>query len=275
MQTVIGGETREAPVTFRRGAGADNYAAFLVLEHAIADLVRRFGSTEPMSADDPAALARMWQERRPLYDFLAANCDQFWVAERDGKVVGYARSMLYGDAQQLTEFFVMPDSQSKGVGRGMLERAFPSGPRRRFIIATPDFRAQGLYMKTGLYPRGTIHSFGCTPAIVSVASDLGFALLTAPDADTLATLSAIDEAVLGFRRESTHAGSSKRGKVLCTPALGARSATVILASTMGRSPCSITPTSPRRSPTRKVRRRALAANSASKRRFGTDWPSIT
>jgi hypothetical protein len=59
------------PISLRPGTTADSYPVFHVFEDALADLVRRFGHNQPMSVDDPDALARMWEERRSLYEHLA------------------------------------------------------------------------------------------------------------------------------------------------------------------------------------------------------------
>ena len=53
----------------------------------------------------------------------------------------------------VTFFFVDPEVQSKGLGRALLERAFPLGRgRHRAIFATEDPRALSLYMRFGVRP---------------------------------------------------------------------------------------------------------------------------
>ncbi|UCC85556.1 MAG: GNAT family N-acetyltransferase [Anaerolineales bacterium] len=192
-------------ITFRPGTVADSYPVFEVFERTLADLSRRLGSTKPTSASDPAALARMWEERRSLYEHLARTAEHFWLAERDGQLVGFSRSILRGGVRELTELFVLPGEQSSGLGRELLARSFPAdGAAHRSIIASADFRAQALYLKTGVYPRFLIYYFGRAPESVRVSTDLSFEPITALP-DNLKRLGELDEVVLGHRRDVDHA----------------------------------------------------------------------
>ena len=91
----------------------------------------------------------------------AETADKWWVAEEDGRVVGYARSTLRDGIRQLTEFFVRPGAQSAGIGRGLLEQVFPAeGARGRILLATQDPRALARYLKAGLLARFPVYHFG-------------------------------------------------------------------------------------------------------------------
>lgn len=178
---------------------------FSLFEETLADLSRRVGTGWSTSWDDAAKLARMWEERRSLYDYLAQAAAHFWLAEQDGQPVGFARSTLREDVCQLTELFVRPGTQSAGVGRQLLARTFPvEGAQRLSIIASPDMRAQVLYLKAGVYPRFPIYYFGRTPEATSLETDLHFKAVTAT-AEVLATLAQIDRAILEHRRDDDHA----------------------------------------------------------------------
>ena len=190
-------------ITFRRGTTADSYTVFCLFEETLADLAQRMGQTEPTSWSDPAKLAKMWEKRRGLYEHLAATADQFWLAERGEKAVGFARSIVRGDMRQLTEFFVLPDVQSGSVGRELLARAFPrEGAAHYLIIATTDLRAQARYLKAGVFPRFPLYYFWRQPEQVTVESDLDF-VKVAVDGAT-AVHGDIDEALFGLRREVDH-----------------------------------------------------------------------
>lgn len=193
-------------VQYRIGTVEDSYTVFCLFEETISDEFQRFG-LETTSWPDPEALAKMWQQRESLYRHLAQTADQFWLAEVDGRTIGFARSIPRDGIRQLTEFFVLPGQQSGGVGRELLARAFPvEGARRRLIIATIDTRAQARYLKTGVYPRFPLYYFYRQPEVTTVKSDLTIEPLpSAPTADLLATLGDIDQAVLSFRREVDHA----------------------------------------------------------------------
>jgi len=55
----------------------------------------------------------------------------------------------------------------------LITRALPEDEsRHRSIIATTDFRAQGLYLKAGVLPRFPIYYFSREPEVVSVTTNL-------------------------------------------------------------------------------------------------------
>jgi hypothetical protein len=196
---------QNAQVTYRPGTDTDSYAVFAVFEQTLVDLLGRMGSNTLTHRTDPEALARMWKERRSLYTHLAHTSDQFWVAERNDRLIGFSRSIVRDDMRELTELFVLPGQQSGGVGRELMTRAFPlNGGERRSIIATSDSRAQTLYLKYGVYPRFPVYYFGRRPEPVNVTSDLVFAPISASP-DNLDIVGALDEALLGHRRDVDHA----------------------------------------------------------------------
>lgn len=193
-----------AEITYRAGALADSYTVFELFENTLADLLLRLGSTTPTSAANPRTLERMWDERCSMYEHLALNAHRFQIAEQDDVAIGYARSIIRGDIQQLTEFFVSPEVQSSGVGRELLRRTFSdNGTRLRSIIATTDVRAQVLYLKAGVYPRFPIYYFGRQPERVAVETDLTFVPLVI-SLEKLALIGELDQAIIGFRRDIDH-----------------------------------------------------------------------
>jgi GNAT superfamily N-acetyltransferase len=146
----------------------------------------------------------MWEERRPLYEHLARTAEHFGLAERDGRAIGFARSILRDGVRQLTELFVLPGEQSAGLGRELLARTFPAnGATRRSIIASADFRAQALYLRAGVYPRFPIYYFGRTPEPITVPTDLTFEPIT-PTPESLQILGRLDGALLGHQRDLEH-----------------------------------------------------------------------
>jgi GNAT superfamily N-acetyltransferase len=193
------------PIIFVPGTTADSYAVFLIFERAYADLTRRSGSTESTSIADPEALARMWAARRPMYDHLAATADQFWLARRGEKVLGFARSVLRGNLRLLTEFFVLPGEQSSGLGRELLARAFPAaGAERRWLLATSDLRAQALYLKQGLYPGFPAYYFWRQPRELPVQSTQLDIEAVESSAATIQAMGDIDSQLLDHRRDVDH-----------------------------------------------------------------------
>jgi GNAT superfamily N-acetyltransferase len=117
----------------------------------------------------------LWQSRGPLFKFLAQDCAHFWIAENDGKIIGYARSIEHDGLLELTESFVLPNQQSAGVGGELLIRAFPKlSERYRTIVATLDERALYRYLSAGVYGRFPIKYFCRKAEKVDIKSDLEF-----------------------------------------------------------------------------------------------------
>jgi len=192
------------PVTFRPGTIEDSSAAFEIFRQTITDLGQRLGVQTISGGDDPEVLAQLWTRRRPLFEHLARTADQYWIAEKAGRAIGYARSIVRDGLQELTEFFVLSGEQSAGVGRGLLERSLPrQGASHRAIVATTDTRAVVRYLKVGVYPRFACSYFSRPARPASAPSDLAFEpISTSPE--TIARLQAIDLALLGHRRDEDH-----------------------------------------------------------------------
>jgi GNAT superfamily N-acetyltransferase len=186
--------------TFRPGTLEDSYLVYTIFERALDDFSRRAHVEADETAGDPAA----WDRRRPLFEHLARTAEQFWIAEEAGHAIGYARAIRRDDTRELTEFFVLPGSQSAGVGRELLARAFPAtGVNHRSIIATFDARALGRYLRAGVYARFPIYFFRRAPAVAPQPSDLTIEAFREA-APILPELQAIDRVVLGYTRDRDH-----------------------------------------------------------------------
>jgi len=187
--------------TFRRALPTDDAATFVVFRRSIWDYLRRSGMLRP---DDPAEppIEEAWTRWQAMYGHLGRTAAEHWVAEgADGRILGYARSIERGGVLELTEFFVDPDTQAHGIGRGLLERAFPLGRGlHRSIIATQDPRAVGLYLRFGVAMQSNGVDFTKAPEPVSVETDLVLVAATDDDA-TVASILSVEEQVLGHRRE--------------------------------------------------------------------------
>src|SRR5689334_17478033 len=101
-------------IHYRKGTSADSFSVFNVFLKAIMDYGERVNVQAITGGNDPHKLDSLWQTRKPMFDFLAENAAEFWVAEKDGEILGYARSFEHDGLQELTEFFVRPDQQSAG-----------------------------------------------------------------------------------------------------------------------------------------------------------------
>ncbi len=193
------------PITYRRGTLDDSQNTFDVFHQSIMELGDRLGTMPISGGHDPQVIQNLWSRRQSLFDHLARTSDNFWVAEQDGKVIGFARSILRDGVRQLTEFFVLPEHQSSGVGRELLTRSFPmNGADHRFILATIDGRAVQRYLKAKVYPLFPCYTFTRPAEKVNVDTDLIIEVIT-PSAQAMGELIRIDNSILGFHREAEHA----------------------------------------------------------------------
>jgi GNAT superfamily N-acetyltransferase len=164
--------------------------------HAITDLARRHGIPLEGKAED------WWPASAPQFGHLSHAAAEWWVAEDPGSgdLLGYARSIERGDLFELTEFFVLPDRQSAGVGRALLARAFPLGRGGvRAIIATTDTRAMTRYYGAGTAARFPMLTFEGAPAAGAGSGRLE-AVQLEPTGVALAEMTAVELAVLGHAR---------------------------------------------------------------------------
>ena len=176
----------------RPATPADSRACFEVFWASITDLARRVGN--PWEAEPDS----VWRELEPLYRHIAGHAAEWWVAEGDGALIGYARSVERGGLFELSEFFVHPERQKARVGAALLERAFPNGRGDvRAIIATTDLPAQARYYAAGTVARFPIVALEAAPRAASW--DPAVEVVEATVAD-IAELDAIDAAVLEFSR---------------------------------------------------------------------------
>jgi len=140
-------------ILFRQARPQDMAGCVRVFLRSATDLARRQGAAPPpiRVRDMVPALAHL-QKTDPR---------GFHVALRGGTVIAFASTILRGKTHFLSMFWVLPSLQSKGVGRKLLARAF-KGPRPpasavRCVYASLDPRAQALYLKFGMRPRGMFY----------------------------------------------------------------------------------------------------------------------
>lgn len=140
-------------IALREARPRDMVGCAKVFRISATDLARRQGNDQPRVRlpDVASALAHL-QKTDPK---------GFQVAVRDGKVVAFASTILRGKTHFLSMFWTLPSLQSKGIGRRLLTRAFerprPSASAVRCVYASLDPRAQALYLKFGMQPRGMFY----------------------------------------------------------------------------------------------------------------------
>src|SRR5215207_2835544 len=175
-------------IKIRPGTRADLFGAFIVFRLALHRLNQSLGLASPEGKPAPESLSEHFEIFRSYTEHLIQTADQFWVAEEEGEIIGFSRSILRDGIRQLSELFVHPDKQTQGVGKRLLEAAFPSeGAKNRVIISSPDVRAVTRYLKSGLKIRFTIYDWGRKPQIVPFETDLSIETFRASP-DNLAIL---------------------------------------------------------------------------------------
>jgi GNAT superfamily N-acetyltransferase len=190
-------------ITYRPGTIEDSQAVFQIFVKSLVDYGTRTNVMAITGGNDPQILESLWQRRSPMFEFLAQTASQFWVAEAEEKIIGYARSIQFDGLQELTEFFVSPDQQSAGIGSELLSRAFPnSDAHYRTIVATLDERALYRYLKAGVYARFPIKYFYRQAEKVDIDSDLQFEPMQ--HEIHLEAINRIDKQILGHVREPVH-----------------------------------------------------------------------
>jgi GNAT superfamily N-acetyltransferase len=184
--------------TIRRATPDDVEACHEIMWTSVTDFGARNGTPLQGTA------AEWWASGQPLQRFLAARAAEWWVAEDPdgGTLLGYGRSIERGGLLELTEFFVLPTRQSAGVGRALIERAFPPGRGDiRSIIATTDVRALARYYRAGTVARFPMLTLEGVPAEAEIAGDVTPHRLDVESEGDRSALREIERSVLEYPRE--------------------------------------------------------------------------
>jgi GNAT superfamily N-acetyltransferase len=191
-------------IVIRPGTGEDLFGAFVVFRLALHRLNQSLEQASPEDKPDAESLSTHFQVFQTYSEHLSQTADQFWVAEEQGEIFGFSRSIVRDGVRQLSELFVHPEKQSQGVGKRLLEAAFLSeNVSNRVIIASPDVRAITRYLKSGPKIRFTIYDWGRTPEVVPFETDLSIEPFSASPGN-LEILNSIDRIVLGYTHEMDH-----------------------------------------------------------------------
>jgi GNAT superfamily N-acetyltransferase len=189
--------TMPAEFNIRRGMPSDNRAAFDVSMLAMKDLYLRQGYEWKLEPET------FWKVLEPFLTHLAEHAAEWWIAEdrADGKLIGYARSVERDGLFELSELFVRPDRQSAGLGKLLLEKAFPS--RRgevRVIIATNDVRGLARYYGAGTAARLVLFSLTGPPRRTAAENHEAFPVGPAE----IGEFAEMERAVMGYARHADY-----------------------------------------------------------------------
>ena len=134
----------------------------------------------------------------PHRHLLAHDGERSWVAEENGRVVGFTAAFARGDSWFLSALFVHPEVQARGVGQSLLDRSWGGDYARRLTITDAiQPISNGIYTRRGLIPTTPILTLEGRPKI---ESDDGLEA-AATDAGALRQL---DRATYGFDRAVDH-----------------------------------------------------------------------
>ncbi len=177
----------------------------------------------------------VWEQHQALRDHLrTSDKSSFWLAEERNRgsrsrTVGYARSIVREDVWALTEFFLLPEYQHRGVGRALLSQVLQSGTiygaKRRLILASHHPAADALYIKRAeCTPRQPMFLLSGSPKRLKVSGNESDSILDLEDeltpyrlrprflaepilltAQTQQELDSLDREVVGFVRPQEHA----------------------------------------------------------------------
>ena len=186
-------------IALRRGTPDDSRPTFDLTIAAVRDLMARQNHPLTLDADT------FWQALQPYLAHLVVHAAEWWVAEdpSDGSLLGHARSIERDGLFELTELFVRRGAQSAGIGKSLIERAFPAGRGDvRLIIATNDVRALARYYAADTVARFSMASLAAAPKAASgSARDLEITRATPDDTGVVAD---IEKAVVGFARHDDY-----------------------------------------------------------------------
>jgi len=205
-----------------------------VFRRSLGAYLHRLGFIDSPTITDEM-VRESWTVRRTWVEHLWRTAAENWVAvDPNGRVVGWAQSAERDGHLELTFFFVNPDVQSKGMGRALLDRAFPRDrAAHRAIFATQDPRALSLYLRSGVRFVTTVVDFAAKPRPTTVTTDLEIEPIM-PGPAAIEVIAGIETAILGHRRDidiaflldRRPAWLARRGGKVVGFAFGARGDTV-------------------------------------------------
>ena len=191
-------------ITVRPGEERDAHDAFQVFRLAINEFHMRTCQPPVSDRDDQSS----W-----YLHVLRHDAERFWVAERKRRLVGFSAAIVRGSWWFLSNLFVLPQRQGRGVGRELLERAL-SGALEAGVQATITEAMQPvsntMYGRHDMLPWLPLVSYRAPLERVRLARPAPQALRAAGleaeplDEANVGELRPVDMAVLGFDKGLDH-----------------------------------------------------------------------
>ena len=100
-----------------------------------------------------------WTEKDFKNEIEVNNMAYYFVAEQDGKIIGYAGLWHVITEGHITNIAVLPEYRGKGVGKALVEQMIEFAKEMEMIAITLEVRisnynAQRLYTSYGFKPEG-------------------------------------------------------------------------------------------------------------------------
>jgi GNAT superfamily N-acetyltransferase len=147
---------------------------------------------------------------------LAQDPAGLWVAADGDTILGFGFSWMTEKFWFLSQLFVRPETQAKGIGQALLSKTLMQAERngaanRALITPAYNIASTGLYLKNGLYPREPLYRMAA-PA-QAVAQNLAHAgyditpIAPWPESGEWPAgewIGRIDQELLGFGRDLHH-----------------------------------------------------------------------
>src|SRR6267142_6992926 len=142
---------------------------------------------------------------------LAKDPAGLWVAEDGDAIVGFGFSWMTEKFWCLSQLFVKPETQAKGIGQALLSKTLVQAERngaanRALITFAYNIASTGLYLQNGLYPREPLyHMAAPAQAVAQNLADAGYDIAPiAPWPESGEWIGLIDQELLGFHRDLHH-----------------------------------------------------------------------
>ena len=147
---------------------------------------------------------------------LAQDPAGLWVAEDGDTILGFGFSWMTEKFWFLSQLFVRPEIQAKGIGQALLSKTLMQAERngaanRALITFAYNIASIGLYLKNGLYPREPLYRMAApAQAVAQNPADAGYAVTSIapwPESGEWPAgewIGRIDQELLGFRRDLHH-----------------------------------------------------------------------
>jgi GNAT superfamily N-acetyltransferase len=188
-------------VTYRPAKPEDLEEAERVVQQSGNALRARHGR-QPWPTPPPTAFPKFCLARDP---------SGLWVAEDGDTIVGFGFSWMTEKFWCLSQLFVRPEMQAKGIGQALLSKTLMQAERngaanRALITFASNIVSTGLYLKNGLYPREPLYEMAApAQAVAQNLVDAGCDITAiAPWPESGEWTGRIDQELLGFRRDMHH-----------------------------------------------------------------------